>query len=107
MKEWKKAKDKKPVIDKYSKTFLIPKKKENPKEAEKRRQEKLQYLRKHLLPGMKVRLENGFTVGTLEHIEEEKAWVIFGQFRTQCDLASLEKVETHDKDSSKVKKDRP
>ncbi|MFZ9943429.1 MAG: endonuclease MutS2, partial [Bacteroidia bacterium] len=106
LKEWKKAKDKKPVIDKYSKTFLIPKKKENPKEAEKIRRDKMEYLRKHLMPGMKVRLENGFTVGTLEHIEDEKAWVIFGQFRTQCDLATLEKVDDQPKELQKNKKDR-
>lgn len=106
LKEWKKAKDKKPVIDKYAKTFLIPKKKERPEEVEKRRKEKLESLRKLLMPGMKVRLENGSTIGTLEHIEDEKAWVIFGQFRTQCDLAHLEKVDAKPTEEPKTKKGR-
>ncbi|MFM7079768.1 MAG: endonuclease MutS2 [Bacteroidota bacterium] len=89
LKEWKKAKDKKPVIDKYSKLLSKPKKKENPIELERLRREKIEALKKQIKIGSKVRLENGVTVGTLEQIDGEKAWVIFGQFKTSCDLASL------------------
>lgn len=89
LKEWRKAKDKKPVIDKYSKLLTKPKKKENPAEVERLRREKIEALKKQIKIGSKVRLENGVTVGTLEQIDGEKAWVIFGQFKTSCDLASL------------------
>ncbi|MFM7053389.1 MAG: endonuclease MutS2 [Bacteroidota bacterium] len=107
LKEWKKAKDKKPVIDKYSKVFLKPKRQENPKEAEKRRKEKLDNLRKTLAPGMRVRLENGSTIGVLEQMENDRAWVIFGQFRTICDLATLEVVEDKKTENPKSKKQQP
>lgn len=103
LKEWKKAKDKKPIIDKYSKLLAKPKKKENPAEIARIRNEKIQLLKSKLQPGMKVRLENGVSVGTLEQIDDEKAWVIFGQFKTICDLASLEVVQP-DSGHSKVKK---
>jgi len=89
LKEWRKAKDKKPVIDKYSKLLTKPKKKENPAEVERLRREKIEALKKQIKIGSKVRLENGVIVGTLEQIDGEKAWVIFGQFKTSCDLASL------------------
>lgn len=93
LKEWRKAKDKKPVIDKYSKLLTKPKRKENPAEVERLRKEKVERLKMQIKPGSKVRLESGVTVGTLEQVDGEKAWVIFGQFKTSCDLASLVPVD--------------
>ena len=94
LKEWKKAKDKKEVFDKYYKLFVQKKRTESPEKIEKRRQEKLEKIKSVLRPGMEVKLENGHTTGKVDKIDQDKAYVIFGQFRTLCDLTSLVVVET-------------
>ncbi|MBK9423496.1 MAG: hypothetical protein IPN54_05115 [Bacteroidetes bacterium] len=93
MKEWKKAKDKKEVFDKFYRQFVRKKQVEDPRVTEKKRQEKLKVLREIIKPGVKVKLENGSTIGVVEQIENDKAIVIFGQFRTTCDLINLVAVE--------------
>jgi hypothetical protein len=50
-------------------------------------------LREIIKPGMKVRLENGQTTGVVEEIDNTKAYVIFGQFKTVCDLINLVPAE--------------
>ncbi len=93
LKEWKKSKDKKEVFDKYYKLFVQKKRVESPAALEKKRQEKLTRIKSLLKPGMLVRLENGATTGIVDKIDNDKAFVIFGQFRTECDLAGLVVVE--------------
>ncbi|MBK7967794.1 MAG: DNA mismatch repair protein MutS [Bacteroidetes bacterium] len=93
LKEWKKAKDKKEVFDKFYRQFVRKKQVEDPRVTEKKRQDKLKVLREIIKPGVKVKLENGSTIGVVEQIENDKAIVIFGQFRTTCDLINLVAVE--------------
>lgn len=93
LKEWKKAKDKKEVYDKYYKLFVQKKQKDSPEKLAKQREEKITKMKALLKPGLKVRLENGHTIGTVDKIDNDKAYVIFGQFRTLCDLSSLEIVD--------------
>lgn len=93
LKEWKKARDKKEVFDKYYKLFVQKKRVESPAALEKKRQEKLAQIKAILKPGMLVRLENGATTGIVDKIDNDKAFVIFGQFRTECDLTGLVVVE--------------
>jgi len=97
LKEWKKAKDKKEVFDKYYKLFVQKKKTESPAAIEKKRQEKLARIKAILKPGMLVRLVNGSTTGVVDKIDNEKAFVIFGQFKTECELTGLEIVEHTEK----------
>jgi hypothetical protein len=40
-------------------------------------------------------------------MENDRAWVIFGQFRTICDLATLEVVEANKTENPKPKKQQP
>lgn len=93
LKEWKKAKDKKEVFDKYYKQFVQKKRKDTPEKLAKIREEKIAKMKALLKPGLKVRLDNGHTIGTVDKIDNDKAYVIFGQFRTLCDLSSLVIVE--------------
>jgi vacuolar-type H+-ATPase subunit I/STV1 len=93
LKEWKKAKDKKEVFDKFYRQFVKKKQTEDPKVTERKKQEKLKMLREIIKPGMKVRLENGQTTGVVEEIDNTKAYVIFGQFKTVCDLINLVPAE--------------
>ena len=93
LKEWKKTKDKKVLLDKYYRQFVQKKKVEDPKVVEKKRQEKLKQLLDVIKPGVKVKLENGYTIGTVESVDNGKAYVIFGQFRTLCEVVNLVPVE--------------
>lgn len=102
LKEWKKAKDKKEVFDKYYKLFVQKKKTESPAAIEKKRQEKLARIKAILKPGMLVRLVNGSTTGVVDKIDNEKAFVIFGQFKTECELTGLEIVEHTEKKKIKT-----
>jgi DNA mismatch repair protein MutS2 len=102
LKEWKKTKDKKILLDKYYRQFVQKKKVIDPKVIERQRQEKLIKLKNILKPGLKVRLENGHTIGVVEQIDDDKAYVIFGQFRTLCDIVNLMPVE----ETSEIKKSK-
>jgi DNA mismatch repair protein MutS2 len=89
LKEWKKAKDKKEVFDKYYKQFVQKKRKEYTEVTKRKRIEKHKIIKKVIKPGVAVRLENGHTTGVVEQVDGEKAFVIFGQFRTVCDMINL------------------
>jgi DNA mismatch repair protein MutS2 len=94
MKEWKKARDKKEVFDKYYRMFVRKPIKTNP-ETEKRKQaEKLAIARSAILPGTVVRLSDGKTPGVVESVEHDKAFVIFGNVRAVIDLVKLVPAET-------------
>jgi len=93
MKEWKKAKDKKEVFDKYYRQFVRKAKSEDPKAVQKKRAEKIARMKSVLKKGMVVRLENSKTTGTIEKIDDETVYVIFGGFRTKCEMDKLEVVE--------------
>jgi DNA mismatch repair protein MutS2 len=92
MKEWKKAKDKKVVVDKYYRQFVQKKKTEDPKAIAKKRAEKIAAIKSLLKKGTLVRLENSKTTGVVEKIDHETVFVIFGGFRTQCEMDKLEVV---------------
>ncbi len=93
LKEWKKTKDKKVLLDKYYRQFVQKKKVIDPKVIEKQRQEKINKLKQFIKPGVEVRLENGATIGVVEQVTDDKVSVIFGRFRTICDMANLVVVD--------------
>lgn len=92
MKELKKAKDKKVVVDKYYRQFVQKKKSEDPKVIAKKKAEKIARLKTVIKKGSLVRIENTKTTGTVEKIDDETVYVIFGGFRTQCEMDKLEVV---------------
>jgi DNA mismatch repair protein MutS2 len=89
LKEWRKTKDKKEVFNKYYRQFVQKKKQEDPKVVEKKRREKLLSLQELIRPGVVVRLENGSMKGIVEQVDDEKAYVIFGNVKAVCDLINL------------------
>jgi DNA mismatch repair protein MutS2 len=93
LKEWRKSKDKKEVMDKYYRKFVKKKQVEDPVVAEKKRAQKLALLQDKIKAGTRVRLENGHTVGVVEQVDNARAYVIFGQFKTVCELVNLVPVE--------------
>ncbi len=93
LKEWKKSKDKKEVFDKYYRKFVKKKPSPDSKESQKKKEEKLKKLRELIKPGSRVRLENGYSTGIVDKIENDRVFVLFGDFKTQCDLISLKPVE--------------
>ena len=50
-----------------------------------------------IAPGDRVRLEGGFSVGTVERIEKETAYIDYGWFITQAPLSEIELVEKQKK----------
>jgi DNA mismatch repair protein MutS2 len=98
LKEWRKAKDKKEVIDKYYRQFVKSKSARSGKAEKKRIEERVRFMKEHLKPGMTVRLINGHTKGVVEKVGQKSAFVQFGEFRTKCDLSTLEIPETRSDD---------
>lgn len=93
--EWNNSKNKKAVLDKYKKLHS----KQNA-EIEKAQQavEELT-LQKNLLimkVGVWVRLKGGKTIGKIESINNKKATVVFGSFKTIADLIHLVPVNEDD-----------
>ncbi len=93
LKEWRKAKDKKPVLDKYYKQFVRKKQVDKPEVLEKKRREKLKLMQSVIFPGTRVRLQNGHTAGVVEQVDHDKAFVVFGNVKAVCDLVNLELIE--------------
>lgn len=94
MKEWKKARDKKEVFDKYYRMFVRKPVKANPEAEKKKLAEKRAVARSTILPGTVVRLSDGKTPGIVETVEHDKAFVVFGNVRAVIDLAKLVPAET-------------
>ncbi len=92
LKEWKKSKDKKEVIEKYYRNFVGKKPKVNSRAEQQKTESRLLYLQNNLKPGMMVKLVNGNSTGVVEKVTKNKAYILFGDFRTKCDIINLEIV---------------
>mgnify|MGYP001826511573 CR=1 FL=1 len=94
LKEWRKAKSKKEVVDKYYRQFVKSKNSRSEKADKKRTEERIKFMKENLKPGMTVKLINGHTKGIVEKVGQKSAYVQFGEFRTKCDLSTLEFPES-------------
>lgn len=95
-KEWESAKDKKPILQKITKTLSA----ERLKKLEKKQVEKKEKLKKEILEkkkieitvGTRVKLLNGKQIGIVEDIQNNKAKVTFGNLKTIASLETLEAI---------------
>ena len=96
-KEWESAKDKKPILQKITKTLSA----ERLKKLEKKQLEKKEKLKKEILEkkkieikiGTRVKLLNGKQIGIVEDIQNNKAKVTFGNLKTIASLETLEAID--------------
>ncbi|MBL7924563.1 MAG: DNA mismatch repair protein MutS [Bacteroidia bacterium] len=92
VKDWKEAKNKKAVLEKYNKR-LQERKNELSEKDKLKLEELVAFNRKNLKKGITVRLRNGKVTGKVESIKEDKITVVFGNIKTVADLNNLLIVE--------------
>ena len=107
VKEWRDAKNKKQVLDKYNTQLNDRKEALNQKEKVKS-EEIAKYNTKMIKRGSKVRLKNGKVTGIVEAVDDQKVTIVFGNIRTVSDMSNLfyldEKKPTAKKEFDPIKK---
>jgi len=97
MKEWEAAKDKKPIIEKITKTLGAEKLKKLDKKQQLKKEKKqtllLEKKKLEIKVGSKVKLLNGRQTGIVEEIQNNRARVTFGNLKTLASIENLEAVE--------------
>jgi DNA mismatch repair protein MutS2 len=88
VRDWKDAKNKKQVLEKYDKRLQERKNKLTEKEQVKI-EELVAYNRKHFKKGSIVRLRNGKVKGVVDSIKDDKVVVIFENVKTTAEIGSL------------------
>jgi preprotein translocase subunit YajC len=92
VKDWREAKNKKLVLDKYNAQLNEKKNKLSEKEQVKL-EEQIKYNTEKIKRGSKVHLRNGKVVGTVDSIDGSKVTVLFGNIKTTTDISQLIFVE--------------
>ena len=90
--EWKLAKNKKEVLNKYN-TQLTDRKKMLTAKEEIKQEEILKANRKNIKRGSEVRLRNGRVVGVVEKMQDDKVTIRFGNVRTIAEISNLVFIE--------------
>ena len=98
--EWKLAKNKKDVLNKYNAQFNDRKKILTAKEEVKQK-EILKANRLNIKRGSSVRLRNGRVIGIVEQIKDDKAEIRFGNVKTIAELTNLVYIESNPKKMAK------
>lgn len=93
VRDWKDARNKKAVLEKYDKRLQEKKNKLSEKDQLKQ-EELIAYNRKHLKKGKLVRLRNGKVTGVVDAVKEDKVVVIFENVKTTADIGNLVMIET-------------
>lgn len=88
VRDWRDAKNKKTVLEKYNQQFGDKKKALSAKDQQIL-DEEIKYNASMIKPGSKVHLRNGKVTGIVESMEGNKVSVVFGNVRTISDLANL------------------
>ncbi len=92
VRDWRDAKNKKLVLEKYN-TQLSDRKKVLSAKDQQNLEELIQFNKKHIRKGSKVRLKNGRVTGVVEAIDGQKISIVFGNVKTVADLANLVYIE--------------
>jgi len=100
VKDWKEAKNKKTVLEKYNRR-LQDRKKELSEKEQVRKDEILAYNRKHVRKGAEVRLTQGRVTGVVESVRDDQATVFFGNVKTVVGLDQLFLLEKKKKEDKK------
>ena len=106
VKDWREAKNKKVVLDKYN-TQLNDRKNVLSQKEQVKQEELLKYNTAMIKKGSKVRLKNGAVVGDVVALDGTKITVLFGNVKTVADISNLTYVENEKKTVKKkdVKKE--
>lgn len=104
VRDWKDAKNKKSVLEKYNKRLQERKNVLSAKDQMKL-EELIEYNKKHLKKGTVVRLKNGKVTGQVEQIKDSKVVVLFGNVRTTADIGNLMVVEEKSRESKSPKQE--
>lgn len=100
VREWKEAKNKKTVLEKYDRTLREKKDKLTLREQHKL-EEQLAYNRIHIRKGVMVRLRNGRVTGKVQKLDGENATVLFGNMLTHVELKNLVLADPEHKEPRK------
>lgn len=92
VRDWREAKNKKTVLEKYNQQFSDKKKTLSAHDQQKL-EENIRYNISMIRPGSKVHLRNGRVTGIVESIEGSKVTVVFGNVKTHSDISNLVFVE--------------
>lgn len=101
VKDWKEAKNKKLVLEKYNRQLEDKKKSLSGRDLQKL-EEEIRFNSSVIKTGSKVRLRNGKVTGIVEAIDGNRVTIVFGNVRTHSEMRNLIYVE--EKKKEKVKK---
>jgi DNA mismatch repair protein MutS2 len=96
VRDWKETKNKKAVLEKYSRSVQSKREQLSEKDQVKL-EEVLAYNRQHLRKGSQVRLRNGRVTGSVENVREDKVTVLSGSVRTVVAMQDLVLIEPEKK----------
>lgn len=102
VKDWKEARNKKTVLEKYN-SRLQDRKKELSVREQVKKDEILAFNRKHVRKGTEVRLANGRVAGVVDSVRDDNATVFFGNVKTVVGLEQLVVLEKKKKEPKQVK----
>ncbi len=102
VKDWKEAKNKKAVLEKYNKKLRERVTVLSEKDSLKM-EEVLAFNRRNIKRGVQVRLKNGRVSGIVQSVKEDKVTVLFGNVKTLAEMSNLVIVEKED--ASRKKKE--
>ncbi len=95
VKDWKEAKNKKAVLEKYNRRLQERKNTLSEKEQLKL-DELIAFNRKALRKGVLVRLRSGKVAGTVDSVKGDKVTVVFGNVKTTAEMGQLLVVEQNE-----------
>lgn len=104
VKDWKETRNKKAVLEKYSKS-LQEKRDRLAVKDQVRLEEVLAYNRLHIRKGSQVRLRNGKVTGIVESVRDDKATMLSGSVRTVVSMQDLVLIEQNEKRKGKEGKE--
>lgn len=105
VKDWREAKNKKLVLDKYVSQADDRRKVLNEKEQQKT-EDLIRYNVKVIRKGSKVRLRNGRVTGVVEAVDGQKVTILFGNIRTVADMGNLIYIEEKKPEKKKHEADK-
>ncbi len=88
VKDWREAKNKKTVLEKYNRKLQERKNTLSEKDLLKQ-EETLAYNRIHIKKGAQVRLRNGRVTGIVQSVKEDRVEVLFGNVKTLAEMNQL------------------
>lgn len=88
VKDWKEAKNKKAVLERYNSSLSGRKSKLSEKEV-LIIEEQIKYTQQHIKPGKKVFLRDGKVEGVVESVDGNKIIIVFGNIKTTADVSRV------------------